>query len=489
MAKIALPIANGFYASESLPISAQRCINWYPNIVQSQGLSQETLFGTPGIRQLVTTGVIAQQNRGIHVMAGICYFVNGENLYRLDRTIDGSGNDVFNYTLLGSILGTGPVSMADNGTQLMILVPGAMGSIWVESTSTFTADINAVDSDFTANGNPQLVVFIDSYFVCNTDTKKFIKSNANNGLDWNALDFGTAEADPDLIRAPFVFNNQLFMFGSETIQTFQNAPVSTDFPFLAIPGYVIPKGIFAPFSIVPTTNSFMFVGGGVNESPAIWLFTGNGVEKASTTAIDNLLSTYTDSEIEGIVGVSYAKRGAYFTGFSLPDRDIYYDSISGRWAERVTLDNGQLTAWRVGFMATAYGRVIVGDSIDGRIGELDNDLYTEYGNTIYREITTQPLANLGNAIFVVSLEITMESGAGDLVVIDPVVRHSWSDNAKTYSSELSRKMGKLGEYTKRIIWRRMGRIPRFRVFRFIMTDAVNPTVIKLEADLKGSSRG
>ncbi|GAG06996.1 unnamed protein product, partial [marine sediment metagenome] len=63
MPKIQLPIANGFYASESLPISAQRCINWYPNIVQAQGLSQETLFGTPGIRQLVSTGVINEQNR------------------------------------------------------------------------------------------------------------------------------------------------------------------------------------------------------------------------------------------------------------------------------------------------------------------------------------------------------------------------------------------------------------------------------------------
>ena len=154
MPKIQLPIANGFYASESLPISAQRCINWYPNIVQTQGLSQETLIGTPGIRQLVTTGVINEQNRGIHVMSGICYFVNGESLYRLDRTIDANGNDVFAYTTLGAILGTGPVSMADNGTQLMILVPGGAGSIWVEGTSTFTADIDAVDSDFTVNGNP-----------------------------------------------------------------------------------------------------------------------------------------------------------------------------------------------------------------------------------------------------------------------------------------------------------------------------------------------
>ena len=487
MPKIQLPIANGFYVSESLPISAQRCINWYPNIVQSQGLSQETLFGTPGIRQLVTTGVTNQKNRGIHVMAGICYFVNGEALYRLNRTIDGDGNEVFNYTSLGAILGTGPVSMADNGTQLMILVPGGLGSIW--NGTTFYPDINTTTSgDFTANGNPQIVVFIDGYFVCSTDSKKFISSGINDGLTWNPLNFGTAEADPDIIRAPFVFSNQLFILGSETTQAFQNVGGS-GFPFASIQGLVIAKGLFAPFSVVPTTNSFMMVGGGVNESPAIWIFTGNGFDKISTTAIDNLLSGYSAEEIEGIIAVNYADKGAYFNGFSLPDRDIYYDSISGRWHERLSFNNGQTSAWRVGFMATAYGRVIVGDDTDGRIGELDPDLYTEYGGTIYRAITIQPLSNLDNAIFVNGLELTMESGSGDLVTIDPQIRMSYSDDAKTYSNELSRSFGKIGEYFKRVVWRRRGRIPRFRVFKFVMTDPVNPTVIKLVADLQGSSRG
>jgi len=421
-------------------------------------------------------------------MAGIYYFVNGESLYRLDRTIDGDGNDVFGYTELGDILGTGPVSMADNGNQLMILVPGGLGSIWVASTSTFTPDIVAVSGDFVANGAPQLVVFIDGYFVCTTDSKKFISSAVNNGLSWNALDFGTAEADPDIIRAPFVFQNQLFIFGSETIQAYQNVGGS-GFPFQSIQGLVIPKGIFADFSLAPTTNSFMFVGGGVNESPAVWLFTGNGVEKVSTTAIDNLLNDYSDTEIEAILAVSYAEKGAYFTGFSLPDRDIYYDSISGRWHERTSFAESQFTAWRVGFMATAYGRVIVGDAIDGRIGELDSDLYTEYGDTILRAIIIQPLMNMGNSIFVNSIELTMEAGVGDLTTVDPLIRMAWSDDAKTYSSELTRKIGKLGEYFKRTIWRRLGRIPRFRVFRFVMSDPVNPTIIKLEADLKGSSRG
>lgn len=488
MPKIQLPIANGFYSSESLPISAQRCINWYPNIVQTQGLSQETLFGIPGIRELTTTGILNQQNRGIHVMAGILYFVNGNSLYRLNRNIDGAGVESFSFDDLGVITGTGPVSMADNGIQLMILVPNGLGSIWVQNTTTFTPDINAVDPDFTANGAPQLVVFINSFFVCNTDSKKFISSNPNDGLDWIATDFGTAEADPDIIRAPFVFKNILYMLGSETIQAFRTVG-GAGFPFASVVDFVIPKGIFSPFSIVNANNSFMFIGGGVNESPAVWLFTGNGVEKISTTAIDNLLNGFTDAEIEGVIGVSYAEKGAYFAGFSLPDRDIYFDSISGRWHERNTFVDGQLTGWRVGFMATAYGRVIVGDSIDGRIGELDSSLFTEYGDTIFRRIRIQPLTNQGNNIFVKAMELTMESGVGDFTTRDPQIRRRYSDDAKTYGNETTRAIGRQGEFEKRAVWRREGRVANYRVYEFTMTDPVNPTVIKLTADLGGSSRG
>ena len=482
MPKIQLPIANGFYESDSLPVSAQQCINWYPNIVQTQALSQETLFGTPGIRQLVSTGLSNEQNRGIHVKNDILYFVNGESLYSLDDNGDGT----FGYTSLGTVTGSDPVSMADNGTQLMILVPGGDGYIYNEDAGTPFQTIT--DVGFKANGDPQIVVFIDSYFVCTTDSKTFISSAPNDGLSWDALDAGTAEADPDIIRSAFVFKNELFILGSETVEVFQTVG-GTGFPFQRIEGFIIPKGISAPFAIVATTNSFMFLGAGANESPALWLFTGNGVEKVSTTAIDNLLSDLTDAEAQQVIGVSYAEAGAYFSGFSLPDTDLYYDSISGRWHERKTFDEGQLTGWRVGFLGQAYGRTVVGDSIDGRIGELDRDLYTEYDNTILRRIRTQPFANLGNAIFVPSLELTMESGVGDLVTEDPLVRMRTSDDARTYSSELSRKIGKMGEYFKRCIWRRLGRIPRFRIFEFTVTDPVKPVVIKLEANLKGSVNG
>ena len=480
MATVPVPIANGFYESESLPISAQQCVNWYPNIPQTQSLSQETLFGTPGITQLATTGTFEQSNRGAHVKNGIAYFVNGDQLYRLNRIVASDETESFTTTSLGVIEGTGGVSMADNGTQLMILVPGGKGYIYNEDAGTPFQEIT--DLDFTANGNPQYVVFIDGYFACSTDSKKWIISAINDGLSWSALDFGSAESDPDDIVAPVVFRNRLFMTGSETTEAFQNAPNGSGFPFIRS-NIFMSKGCFAPLSLINTHNSFMMIGGGVNESPAIWEFTGASYTKISTTAIDNELSKFSSSVIEQAFSFSYADKGAYFVGFTVDDFTIVYDMVTKRWHERQSIVDDDPVRWRVNSMITAYGRVLVGDSQDGRIGELDSDVYTEYGDNIRRIISTQPFSNMGNAIKVKAVELTIESGVGDYSKSDPQVSMDVSRDGKTFTYERKRSMGKIGEFNRRAVWYRNGRFPRFVVFRFKMSDPVKPVIIKAEAQV------
>lgn len=485
MNNVTLPIANGFYLSPSLPISAQECVNWYPNIPQTAGaLSDGTLFGCPGIEEIITTGDAKNINRGAHVKEGKPYFLNGESLVRIDRVIDGQGNEIFTSVALGEIPGDERVSMADNGKQLMILVPGGKGYIVDEESGTPFQEIT--DSDFYTNGNPQLVVFIDSFFVCNTDSKKFIKSAANDGLNWNALDFGSAESDPDKINSIHVFNNKLYIAGSETIEEHENLGLG-GFPFQRT-GFFLDKGVFAPFSMISANNTFMFIGGGVNESPAIWALAGNSTQKISTTAIDSLLQDFSQIEIEQSFSYSYAQDGAYFVGFSFPTRTFEYNTITGLWNERksqIVNSKGltEVIRWRVNSIITAYNRVLCGDSQDGRIGSIDIDIYTEYNEEVIRVISTQPFSDLGNAISVTRLEATFESGVGDLVTIDPQIRMSTSPDGKSFNDEQLRSIGKIGEYERRAIWRKLGRFPRFTVMRFIMSDPVKPVFIKLEAKI------
>ena len=484
MAVTILPIANGFYKSDSLPISAQECVGFYPNIPQAPALNTETLLPTPGISLVATSGALSTDvNRGSYNLDKVPYFVNGTTLYRVEQGLT--------LTTIGTISGTGRVSMAANGTQLMIIVPGAVSTGYIYTVSGGLVTIT--DVDFKANGQPQYAVYIDSFFVCTTDSKKFIKSASNDGTNWNALDFSAAEADPDDIVAPIVYNNQLFIGGTSTIEGFSNIGGTADFPFQRT-GLYIDKGIFGAFTIVQASNTFMWIGGGKDESPAIWALNGNSPEKISTTAIDSLLQGFTRAEIADSFTWSYAQKGAYFVGFVLPTTTMVYDTISGRWHERKsfvnneTLTQEELVRNRINSLTSAYGLILVGDSKDGRIGSLDVNVFEEYDQPIYRSVSTQPFQNNMQAFFVPWIELTTESGVGSSTVTNPVINMSSSkDGGKIWTDPKPRNLGKLGEYNQRQIWRKLGRVSRFRIFRFTITDSVKAVIIQLTADIRGSS--
>jgi hypothetical protein len=232
----------------------------------------------------------------------------------------------------------------------------------------------------------------------------------------------------------------------------------------------------------------MWVGGGENEGPAIWALNGNSTVKVSTTAIDSLLSKLSDTQVAGIYSWAYASKGAYFIGFALPATTLVYDTTSQRWHERKSFLEGNLGALRVSSVVKAYNNILCGDIIDGRIGQFDQNVYTEYGNTIVRRVATQPFQNNMQSVFFPSLELTVESGVGNADVIDPQITLERSKDGKTWSGPISRSIGKIGEYTRRAIWRRNGRAARFEVFRFTLTDAVKPVIIQLTANIIGGDK-
>lgn len=508
MPRVTLPISQGFYVSDALPISNQRCVNFRPNVPQSDTVTADNLFGTPGIKQLFDVDP-NDTTRGAHVMAGIPYFVIGGSLYRLNRT-EVDNVESFTVDNLGAIEGTNRVYMADNGTQLCIVAP-PQGVITIGKSYIFTdtpdALVEITDANF--DGPAASVVYVDGFFSFHkSDGKKFFNSplgdgrGAPSGTAYDALDFSTAEADPDQIRAQVVYRNQLHILGSETTEIFRNigrAPA----PFQRIAGAVIDVGIVAPQSVQLFGGAFAFVGAGVNESPAIWMIQGANKQKLSTTAIDNALSDLSANEQSSIFSWVYAEAGAYFYGVVLPDTCFVYDVVNKRWHERQSIKDIDLTQYRVSAMVTAYGRIIVGDVQSGLIGELDEETYLEYGVLIRRFVTSKPFDDQGRPVVTANIEAVCENGVGlvnDIDIItgntaagvplkaqggaDPQITLSWSDDGgRIFVGDRSRSLGKIGEYRRKQIWRRMGRFPRSRVLRLEIAAPVKSTIIKVEADV------
>ena len=476
---IELPAAQGNYRSSVLPINSQRCVNGYPVITRTEAFERQSVLGTPGLTEL--TDVVSGSCRGGIEMDGKPYYVVGGSLYRINLVVVNSVA-TFTATNLGSISGSARVSMAQNGTQLMIISSGT-GYIYNRSTATL-AQIS--DSDFSASGTPEHVLFIDSYFVVTLkDSKNFIVSATNDGTSWNALDVGSAESDPDDIAVPAELGGRLFIAGSETLQPYQNIGGS-DFPFQAIPSSTLDKGCYAPFSMIKTNSRLIFVGGGENEGPAIWAFDGAGFEKLSHEGIDFLLSEMGEAELNAITSWTYADRGAYFVGLSLNDTTVVYDFASGRWHERRTRvydSEGYSveTRWRATDVVRAYNRTLVGDNGTGKIGEADLDVFDEYGDEILRYVVTQPFENQGDSFRIPKIEITTESGNANSTEDDPQIRLSLSKNGIDFGPERSRSIGKVGERNKQQIWKKNGRFNRRAALRIAQSDKTKFAVVKLEA--------
>jgi len=506
MAKVTLPISNGFYVSDSLALSNQRCVNFIPSIPQTDTITQDNLFFTPGLIEIVSTGV-NKITRGAHEMAGIPYFVIGNNLYRLNLSIV-DNVEIFDFDDLGEIVGSERVYMSDNGTQLCIVaIPDGItaGKSYI---FTDNPDTLAEITDANFDGPASSVEYINGYFTfTKSDGKKFFNSPLNDGLGvYDPLDFSTAEVDPDQLRAQISYNNALYMIGSQTTQQFRDVGRSPS-PFSPTPA-VIDVGITSPQSLKLFAGSFVFVGAGALEKPSVWLIDGLTRKKISTIAIDRQLDKLTQKELEDVFAWTEARGGAFFYGITLPKNCFVYDATNRRWHERqsskvTTYDNTEITQYRVSATVQAYGRVFVGDLQDGRIGVLSDDETLEYGRLITRFVTSRPFDNQGRAVSVSKIEAVVDAGVGltnDINVVtnntsnglpitgiggsDPQITLSWSDDGgHIFVGNRSRSLGKTGDHKRRPIWLRLGQFPRSRVLKFEIAAPVKSAILKIEANI------
>jgi len=476
-----IPLGTTSYQSPSVPFSAQRCVNMYAVAARDTALNTDALFGTPGAVALgAGVGTLAtDKGRGAAVMGGILYSVQGQVLYEIDE--DGVA------TNRGTITGTARVSMAHNGLVLCIVVPGGDAYVYTAATMTLA---QITDANFQT---ADTVAYSDGYYIFSeSDGTNWFVSALNDPTSYNALDFGSAELNPDLITAVFANYDEVIVFGEETTEHFQNIG-GADFPYQRIQGASYEKGCTAKYTPVQWEGGFYFVGAGKNEKSSIYRGGSSAEpEKISTDAIDAKIQEFTASEISEAFSFTYSLRGYSFVGFTFrslttTDRtfiyNVTYSALKGQhtWFEQQTgVDE---SGWRVNSINQVYNMLVVTDNNDGRIGYLGEDTYSEYTDVLLREKITGPITD-ENPLYFSKIELTVDGGHGLITGqgSDPKIMMDYSnDGARTWSSELWRTIGKIGKYRIGAIWRRLGRAEDGRVFRFRQTDPVKAVWIKLEA--------
>lgn len=451
-----VPIAFHSYQHRYLPVSAQRLINWMPEQQPREAKAPVVLMPTPGIAEFAD--LQGDEVRGLHVMGPNLYAIVGISVKRVDVT--------GGVTTLGSISAGGLVHTADNGQQLAIVAPNT-GEGWIATSSSLT---KITDPDFPAVTD---VAFLDGYFAfVRMDTGRFIISAINDGTQYDALDFATAESSPDNLVAIERVGNNLWLFGERSIEFWESAP-GADFPFARQYGGAIGRGCSARGSVATRDRTAFWLA----ENRTVCRASGAEVLPISTRAIDQAIAGY--SLVSDARGWCYDQEGHEFYVLHFPTAGAtwVWDDTTREWHERESEGYGGL--WRVAQAVSYGGAVIGGDFRTGRLYVVSPTIGSEDGAAIIRVATGAPAQAEGKLMFFHRVELDCATGVGlaEGQGSDPKVWLTWSDDGgRTWSSERWGALGRRGEYGRRVAWDRLGAAWN-RVLRFAMSDPVGTPLI------------
>ena len=504
------PILGSTYVARSVNAAASRMVNLFPELVPEGGKEPAFLQRAPGLRLLATVG--SGPIRGLWQFGAYGYVVSGSGLYRVDTS--------WAATLLGTIVGSGPVSLSDNGTQLFIAANGP-SFIYNSATSVF-APIS--DPDFPGAGS---VGFLDGYFVFNEpNSQKIWVTSLLDGTTVDPLDFASAEGSPDGVVSIIVDHRETWVFGTNSVEVWYDAGTA-DFPLQRIQGAFNEIGCAAAYSVAKLDNGVFWLGSDARGRGIVYRANGYTGKRISTHAVEWQIQQY--GNLSDAIGYTYQQDGHAFYVLIFPSANTtwVYDVATEAWHERAGWDNGEFTRHRSTCQMSFNNEIVVGDYENGNLYAFDLDVYADNGQIqrwlrSWRALPTQE--NNLKRTTQHSLQLDCETGVGlneppnnvdlfdseyvvgylliedgnflltedseyiaitqsNLITMIPRVMLRWSDDGgHTWSNEHWKSMGQIGRYGFRTIWRRLGMTMKIRdrVYEVSGTDPVKIAIMGAE---------
>jgi hypothetical protein len=500
------PILGSSYVARSINAADNRMINLFPEVIPEGGKEPGFLNRAPGLKlqRAVGTGPIralwAHQTNGADF-----YVVSGTEVYKMTSL-------TATPVKLGDVADGGPVSIADNGTQLFFACNGP-SYIYNEATNEFK---QITDPDFPGAAT---VGYLDGYFVFNEPNSQRIWVTALlDGTSIDPLDFASAEGSPDGLVAVNIDHREAWLFGTDSVEVWYDVG-GTDFPLQRIQGAFNEIGCVAAFSIAKLDNSLYWLGTDARGQGIVYKANGYAGQRVSTHAIEYAIAQY--GNISDALAYTYQQEGHGFYVLTFPSANAtwVYDAATQAWHERAGLVNGAFTRHRSNCQCNFGGETVVGDFENGNIYTFDLDVYSDNGQAqkwlrSWRALPTgqnnlkrtahhslqldaetgvglNGLTNDTNVFLVTEAEDNLITESGDFILSSitqipiepPQAMLRWSDDGgHTWSSEHWTSMGRIGEYGHRTIWRRLGMTLKLRdrVYEVSGTDPVKIAIVGAE---------
>lgn len=462
---------------KSPAISAQRRINCYVEQQKDDARTQMAIIGSAGLNPFCLT-IGASPSRGMWPVntlpTPLNFSVHSGTLYSI--------NNAGVATAIGMIgTTTGDVSMADNGTFL-VLVDGSKGYYY---NMLAPAGLNQItDGNFTTS--PKTVTWQDTYFIVNSGANnQFQLSSNSDPTIWPAVNINFTGTGAGAIQALIGDHSVLQVFGDVYSEFYQDAG-SPDFPYAVIPGSAQEFGLASAWSLCKYDNSLAGLFKNRMGEVNISRMAGFRLQPLSSLELDYIINTY--SNVSDAEGFSYMLGGhpMYLISFQSAMKSWEFDQASQVWGERQATDGSRY--WGQKF-AAFQNRKLVSDYRNGNIYQLDPTVYTDNGSLIPMEIWSKRIWNQDKYIGIQQIQIDVEagvgvvSGQGSNPQIDLQVS---KDGGNTFTSIGYASVGKIGAYTQRVIWRSLG-AARDWILKLRITDPVKRVIVGATAEMVGGA--
>lgn len=424
------------------------------------------LLSRPPLKVSVTRGsgpikgIFAQEG----TFGGDTFAVSGSTFYR-------------GATSLGTINGSGPVSIASSGLEVLVT---AGASLYSYNGTNFVA-VTLPDT-FQARA----VTFISGHFVVARDgSHKFYWSAQLDGRSFDALDFASAESEPDHLRDAVSMRGNLYLMGGSSIEPWFYTG-TLDLPFSLIQQRLFPKGVFDTGCAIEFDNALGWVG-----ADGIVYRTSDVPERLSDHGIEERISQSAAVSVFGLILEGHSLLCIRLSGSGGEEdtagNTFAFDAATSQWCKLESYGRDNF-AGRCA--VTKDDAVLLGDDTTGKIWTFAEDYSEE--ETVVREWTGAfPIK--GGAVPVDSVTVDVNPGRTELLVgdgSDPVIEMFASrDAGATYGSSRTARLGAQGEYRARPRWNRVGLFDSpGAMFKFRVSDPVDVRVSNVWVNEAGGGR-
>lgn len=375
---------------------------------------------------------------------------------RRDLHVRVIGNKVYRYLSgdlleVGFISGTGQCSFAYSFNNTLIV--GGGGAYLYNGT------------DFTPITDPDLGTPIDGdwiggYFFY-TDGEYLFHSLINDESQIDPLQFATAELMPDkTLGVKRTTDNLMAVFGRYSIEYFVSDPSQLQFKFSRITQKAVSGGICGTHCKVVLDDMFFILGGRKNESPSFHIVGSGTLNCVSTRSVDQVLSTYTNSELSTAVMESRVIERDKLIMVRLPRHTLLYnhsiaEAVGTQFAWTLLSYGTGSSKWLGvnGVYDNDANRWIYG-STSGALYFLDDTTAAQNGVDTEWQFGT-PLVP-AQATRLSKVELNTVNGFSS----DVIAGLSVSMTGVVNGTEVHSLYSRAGIYDTRLLWRRIGYIPR-----------------------------